>query len=795
MDGGAGRPAVVRAALRLDARDAATWDGEDTHERNHESWGTGGRSARAGGRRGRRRRARRARRTRRLAPVGQAGRRDPELRAAARVRAGRVLRRGAPARRADGRAARVRADGRRPRATRTSRSSSRRSARRRASRRSSTSATTPPTPERFEPTALKLEDLGVAAYNAQAPNLTKAALAAAARIVSVEARHAAWIRDVRGHDARAATRPSRRSRRARGRTPSRERVRAMSELTLGDIDRDGAIAEALDALHGTHARGVPAPRRARRRGAAGAPPPRPPQAAVSRRDEAILNYALTLEYVQDSFYSEVERIGSLTGRARRAGARRRRARARARRRRCARCSGASAVKRPRFDFRGATEDPERFRKTAVAFEDLAVAAYKGQAPLIQSRALSRPGAGASTPSRRATPRGSGGWPASRPPRTRSTSRARKQSTLAIVADTRFVHDDPQPAQAASSRGEAAAALAASRSRRRSPRRRVAAGLRCSRAGAAIARRARPRRVAAPRRRPAAPRSRSGRRCRSSATGARRRWAPCGARCVATPSPGRRSAPRRRPPRRADAGGARPPSCCRSRAGATPAAACGCASGCRCCPTARPAGCRAPRSAPTGRSTHAACRRPRAPARDAAARRARACCACRSAIGTPGAPTPRGEFVVRNRLTRYQQPVLRADRVRHERAIGDADRLARRRVRRHPRHRPPGPDPRRRVPRLHPAAQRRHPAARAGDAGRDAADDRLAFSHYNRAAHARVVLTHIRIPAGPSEPGLPMFPRGRLHPGRRRAACRLHQQLDRRPSRPARARREDGANAS
>jgi hypothetical protein len=40
-----------------------------------------------------------------------------------------------------------------------------------------------------------------------------------------------------------------------------------------------------------------------------------------------------------------------------------------------------------FDFKGATEDAARFRKTAVAFEDLAVAAYKGQAPLIQSRAL------------------------------------------------------------------------------------------------------------------------------------------------------------------------------------------------------------------------------------------------------------------------------------------------------------------------------------------------------------------------------------------------------------------------
>jgi hypothetical protein len=44
--------------------------------------------------------------------------------------------------------------------------------------------------------AVTLEDLGVAAYNGQATNLTPDALAAAARIVSVDARHAAWIRAI-----------------------------------------------------------------------------------------------------------------------------------------------------------------------------------------------------------------------------------------------------------------------------------------------------------------------------------------------------------------------------------------------------------------------------------------------------------------------------------------------------------------------------------------------------------------------------------------------------------------------
>jgi hypothetical protein len=63
--------------------------------------------------------------------------------------------------------------------------------------------------EKFSLAAFKLEDLGVAAYNAQAPNLTKGSLKAAARIVSVESRHAAWIRDLRGmNPAPDASEPS-----------------------------------------------------------------------------------------------------------------------------------------------------------------------------------------------------------------------------------------------------------------------------------------------------------------------------------------------------------------------------------------------------------------------------------------------------------------------------------------------------------------------------------------------------------------------------------------------------------
>jgi len=49
--------------------------------------------------------------------------------------------------------------------------------------------------EPFQTTAVILEDTGVAAYNGQGPEISSdAVLAAAGSIVSVEARHAAWIR-------------------------------------------------------------------------------------------------------------------------------------------------------------------------------------------------------------------------------------------------------------------------------------------------------------------------------------------------------------------------------------------------------------------------------------------------------------------------------------------------------------------------------------------------------------------------------------------------------------------------
>jgi hypothetical protein len=159
----------------------------------------------------------------------------------------------------------------------------------------------------------------------------------------------------------------------------------VSDLTLKEIDRDGALAEALERLHGTTRAQLLC--RAALGGAALLAAVAAPSAKAQDGDgdEDILNYALTLEYIQDSFYTETERIGALTGDLATQAlvvADHERAHVQALRE----ALGAKAVKRSRFDFRGATEDADKFRRTAVAFEDLAVAAYKGQAPLIRRQA-------------------------------------------------------------------------------------------------------------------------------------------------------------------------------------------------------------------------------------------------------------------------------------------------------------------------------------------------------------------------------------------------------------------------
>jgi rubrerythrin len=160
------------------------------------------------------------------------------------------------------------------------------------------------------------------------------------------------------------------------------------EEFLAAVDRDDAIAEARADLGAALTRrrllagsalGAGALVLGRAGGARAV-------AGLPRNDVSILNYALVLEYLQASFYTEAERVGALSGKTAQA-ARVVGAVERAHVKAFQKLLGSQAVKRPTFNFQGVTARQQAFLKTAVAFEDLAVAAYKGQAPKLESKAV------------------------------------------------------------------------------------------------------------------------------------------------------------------------------------------------------------------------------------------------------------------------------------------------------------------------------------------------------------------------------------------------------------------------
>jgi hypothetical protein len=160
------------------------------------------------------------------------------------------------------------------------------------------------------------------------------------------------------------------------------------DITLADLDRDGALEEAAASF-------LPSSRRDFfRRGILGGgallavlslPTEAEGALAKTKRDIAIVNFDVVLEYLQSALYVEAQRLGALTpktlGWARVVGAHE--------------LAHLEALKRmvdrpparPSFNFRGVTEREASFVRTAVSFEDLTAAILKWQALRLHSREI------------------------------------------------------------------------------------------------------------------------------------------------------------------------------------------------------------------------------------------------------------------------------------------------------------------------------------------------------------------------------------------------------------------------
>jgi hypothetical protein len=164
-------------------------------------------------------------------------------------------------------------------------------------------------------------------------------------------------------------------------------------ITLEVVDADGAIQEATADL-GSDTRGDFFRKAAVGGGSllaggvllSGLPSLAEAATKSNANDVRILNYALTLEYLESAFYDEAVASGALAGSLLDA-AKIVKAHEDAHVKALKKTLGKAAVKKPKFDFKGTTTDPNKFLQTAVVLENTGVAAYSGQATNIKQAAV------------------------------------------------------------------------------------------------------------------------------------------------------------------------------------------------------------------------------------------------------------------------------------------------------------------------------------------------------------------------------------------------------------------------
>ena len=164
-------------------------------------------------------------------------------------------------------------------------------------------------------------------------------------------------------------------------------------LTFGAIDRDGALQETAERAGVTRGDAL---RRAVLGGSAlvgasallaGVPGTALASTKSSSRvssDVDILNFALTLEYLEAAFYAEAVSAGKLSGEAKKFAAQVAKDEA-AHVAFLKGALGSKAVAKPMFDFKGTTGKQGTFLKTAMVLEDTGVSAYAGAAPMITDK--------------------------------------------------------------------------------------------------------------------------------------------------------------------------------------------------------------------------------------------------------------------------------------------------------------------------------------------------------------------------------------------------------------------------